>query len=113
METDIFALGTLLYELYLGVLPHEGAEVGQCLERYQLEGQLPYRLGTRKDVWDLSTLAAIQSNSAGTLGPSPDPAPDSCVSSLNGDGCLNFYPPHSSVTILHPQAHLPPAYTRY
>jgi serine/threonine protein kinase len=49
-SVDIFALGTLLYELYSAEIPYHGLDPSDIKERILKESALPMKLALRKPV---------------------------------------------------------------
>lgn len=53
---DIFALGTLLYELYSGEIPYHGLDPSDIKERILKDSNLPMKLAVRKPIAELGKL---------------------------------------------------------
>jgi serine/threonine protein kinase len=51
---DIFALGTLLYELYSGEIPYHGLDPSDIKERILKDSNLPMKIAVRKPVAEIS-----------------------------------------------------------
>ena len=49
-SVDIFALGTLLYELYAGEIPYHGLEPADIKDKLMKDHHLPSKVTVRKSV---------------------------------------------------------------
>ena len=55
VQSDVFAVGTVLHELYSGVIPYQGSKGKQIIEDYLLTGQLPQKGGIRIEISQIRT----------------------------------------------------------
>ena len=51
---DIFALGTLFYELYANEVPYGGLDPGDIKEKVLKNSDLPSKIGMKKSIFEIS-----------------------------------------------------------
>ena len=56
---DIFALGTMLYELYSGEIPYHGIDPADIQKRVLKDPHLPHKIGMKKAIADISNISVI------------------------------------------------------
>ena len=54
ISVDIFALGTLLYEIYGGEIPYQGVDPADIKDKVIKDSSLPHKIGIKKSISDLS-----------------------------------------------------------
>lgn len=54
ISVDIFALGTMLYEIYSGEIPYHGIDPADIREKVLKESNLTMKIGMNKAVYQLS-----------------------------------------------------------
>lgn len=54
-SVDVFALGTLLYELYAGEVPYHGLDPQDIKSKVVKDSTLPLKMSVKKPVFELST----------------------------------------------------------
>jgi hypothetical protein len=52
---DVFALGTLLYELYAGEVPYQGLDPADIKDRILKDSSLPFKVNVKKSISEIST----------------------------------------------------------
>lgn len=62
MSVDIFALGTLLYEFYSGDIPYHGIDPSDIKDKVLKDSNLPYKIGMKKSIAQISTILSILVN---------------------------------------------------
>jgi hypothetical protein len=50
---DIFALGTLLYELYASEIPYHGLDPSDIKDRILKDGSLPMKISVKKSIAEM------------------------------------------------------------
>ena len=60
-SVDIFAIGTLLYEIYSSDIPYHGLDPADIKEKLLKDHRLPAKANTKKGVIDISNLLLKQS----------------------------------------------------
>jgi serine/threonine protein kinase len=88
---DVFALGTLLYELYAGEVPYHGLDPADIKDRILKDSSLPVKGALRKPVTEISTLFPSQSTAAGRIRRRSGRAVRSWSSSVIGELGNKFY----------------------
>jgi len=58
-SVDVFALGTLLYELYAGEVPYQGLDPADIKDRILKDSNLPFKVNVKKSISEISTLTFI------------------------------------------------------
>lgn len=54
MSVDIFALGTMLYEIYSGDIPYHGIDPSDIKDKVLKDSNLPYKIGMKKSIAQIS-----------------------------------------------------------
>ncbi len=54
ISVDIFALGTLLYEIYSGEIPYQGIDPSDIREKVLKDSALPHKIGMKKSISQIS-----------------------------------------------------------
>lgn len=54
MSVDIFALGTMLYEIYSGEIPYHGLDPSDIRERVLKDSNFPQKIGMKKPICQIS-----------------------------------------------------------
>ncbi len=60
MSVDVFALGTMLYELYTGDIPYHGIDPADIKDRVLKDSSLPYKIGMKKSISQICNNKIIQ-----------------------------------------------------
>ena len=55
-NVDIFALGTMFYELYTGEIPYYGLDPADTQKKVVKDGNLPQKIGMKKSICEISTI---------------------------------------------------------
>lgn len=55
-SVDIFALGTMLYELYSGDIPYHGIDPADIQKKVLKDGSLQHKIGMKKSISEMSKL---------------------------------------------------------
>ena len=58
-SVDVFALGTLLYELYAGEVPYQGLDPADIKDRILKDSNLPFKVNVKKSISEISTITFI------------------------------------------------------
>ena len=53
-EVDVFALGTMLYELYSGEVPYQGIDPADIREKVLKDSSLGHKIGMKKSIIQIS-----------------------------------------------------------
>lgn len=53
-SVDVFALGTLLYELYAGEVPYQGLDPADIKDRILKDSSLPFKVNVKKSISEIS-----------------------------------------------------------
>lgn len=54
MSVDIFALGTMLYEVYSGEIPYHGIDPADIKDKVLKDCNLPQKIGMKKSISQMS-----------------------------------------------------------
>ena len=54
ISVDIFALGTMLYEIYSGDIPYHGIDPSDIKAKVLKDSNLPHKIGMKKSISQLS-----------------------------------------------------------
>ncbi len=57
----MFALGTLIYEIYSGEIPYYGLDAVRVKEKIAKDSCLPFKISVRKPIMDLSKYGLMYS----------------------------------------------------
>lgn len=55
ISVDIFALGTMLYEIYSGDIPYHGIDPTDIKDKVLKDSNLPPKIGMKKSIAQMST----------------------------------------------------------
>ena len=55
ITVDVFALGTMLYELYSGDIPYHGIDPADIKDKVLKDSSLPYKIGMKKSIAQISS----------------------------------------------------------
>ena len=56
---DVFALGTLIYEIYSSEVPYYGLDPCDIKDKIMIDGSLPYTISIRKPILEISNFITI------------------------------------------------------
>lgn len=60
ISVDVFALGTMLYELYSGDIPYHGIDPADIKDKVLKDSTLPYKIGMKKSITQISKYILIK-----------------------------------------------------
>jgi serine/threonine protein kinase len=58
-SVDVFALGTLIYEIYTGEVPYHGLDPADIKEKVLKDGNLPNKISVKKSISEISIFNSI------------------------------------------------------